>query len=272
MTPRGVAQGFTLAELAMVIILTGLALGGIAVPLSVQVESVRATQARESIDAIALSLLGYAQLHGHLPCPADPTRAETAVGAGQARPLSGIDCEGGFWGALPWSTLGVPQLDPWGRRYSYRVAREVANALDECVGTVNRAHSICVSAPPSRSHHATQDALEVRERRSAGRYPAGTDPIATRVVAVIVSHGANGFGAYLPSGRPIPTPAALANGDEQRNNRSNTVSFITRLRAAPLSSCNDDDAGQPACGFDDVVGWVSRGGLIAHLARADRLR
>lgn len=265
------ARGFTLAELAITLGLSSLLLGGLLPALSAQRSATQERETSTRIEAAKEALLGFAQVHGHLPCPADPRVRSGGAAAGIARPLVSGDCEGGYFGAIPWATLGVAETDGWGRRFSYRVVRDMANETNECSGRVERAQSICFNFAPLASRRATADALEVRDRSSAGVFPAGSEPIATGIAFVIVSHGANGFNGYDTAGARIANAAAGENADELLNASATATTFFARLPMPDSSGCSDARASATVCGFDDSIGWSSRGEVFASLVRAGRL-
>jgi prepilin-type N-terminal cleavage/methylation domain-containing protein len=110
------AHGFSLVEMAIALVVAGLLLGAFALPLWSQQERINRREADGALRDIRESLLGYAALHGRLPCP-DSNDAPESPGHGFAAP----DCPRGEEGFLPHKTLGLPAHDAWGRRFRYRV-------------------------------------------------------------------------------------------------------------------------------------------------------
>jgi prepilin-type N-terminal cleavage/methylation domain-containing protein len=115
-------QGFTLVELAIVILIMGLVLGGLAMPLSVQRENARLREGRDQLSDIEESIMGFALANGYLPCPATPGSAGIASFAGGS-----CTVQHGF---VPASTLGLAGsrnvdnllLDPWASPIRYSVS------------------------------------------------------------------------------------------------------------------------------------------------------
>lgn len=108
------ARGFTLVEMAVVLIIVGLMLGGLLLPLSAQIDQRNLTEAQKRLDEIKEALIGYAIINGRLPCP-----DTTGDGIEDACPSSLVTATTG--GNLPWVTLGLSSQDPWGQVYQYRV-------------------------------------------------------------------------------------------------------------------------------------------------------
>ena len=65
-------QGFTLVELAIVMLIMGLVIGGLAMPLAVQRENARIRDGQAQLDAVLDAVEGFALVNGYLPCPATP--------------------------------------------------------------------------------------------------------------------------------------------------------------------------------------------------------
>ena len=61
-------KAFTLVEVAIVLVIVGLAIGGILSSLSVQVEQQKLNETRNTINNVKEALLGYAMANGRFPC------------------------------------------------------------------------------------------------------------------------------------------------------------------------------------------------------------
>ena len=105
------STGFTLVELAIVLVIVALLIGGMLIPLSAQKDIQNINETQKRLAEIKEALLGFAVVNRRLPCPdtdADPTAA--GYGIEEASCLAGLAAEG----YLPWKTLGVSQTDAWG--------------------------------------------------------------------------------------------------------------------------------------------------------------
>ncbi|MDP2140427.1 MAG: type II secretion system protein [Gammaproteobacteria bacterium] len=134
----GKGSGFTLIEMAVVLLIVGLMLSGLFASLGSSTENKRRTDATAQLNRIEEALYGFAQTNGRLPCPAVP-----GVPTGQEDPLAGGVCTNSR-GFVPAVTLGIQGaintdgllLDPWGNPYRYVVSERV-QVLDRAFTTSN---------------------------------------------------------------------------------------------------------------------------------------
>lgn len=102
-------RGFTLTELAIVLVIITLLISGMLMPLNSQKDLEKYTAAQKQLDEIRDALLAYAVINGRLPCP-DTTTDPADAGYGLAEATCNT---ANFEGRLPWKTLGVREGDPW---------------------------------------------------------------------------------------------------------------------------------------------------------------
>ena len=135
-------QGFTLVEMAMVLLVMGLLLGAGLGLLGGQIEQQRGKESQRALDQARDALIGFAIANGRLPCPAPAATPTGAPLAGlEPAPVLAAGCAN-LAGVLPWATLGVAETDAWGNRLSYRVTREFTR-------TVPQAAFASCAAPPA---------------------------------------------------------------------------------------------------------------------------
>jgi prepilin-type N-terminal cleavage/methylation domain-containing protein len=288
------SKGFTIAELAIAIAILALLLFGALVPFSAQVEIRNVADTRRTLDSIREAIIGFAQANGRLPCPANGNIAFGAAGAGIEQ-FDGINCIAaglGAFGVVPWATLGTPETDAWGRRFSYRVSPAFADALFNPPGTPNPTWNTLAGAyapaapklaqnvaPPASPQDqapycdlttalvqssfalCTLGDIAVFTRSSAA---GAAVPLAVAIPAVIVSHGKNGFGAWQPNGTQLPV--APPGSDEAANASGNT-------KATPAGGYQSWAfySRSPTSEFDDIVFTISASTLIARMVAAGRL-
>lgn len=106
-----VQSGFTLVELTIVLVIVALLIGGMLLPLSAQKDLQNTREAQRQLSEIKEALLGYTVITGRLPCPMPLTVITLADASYGMAPAT---CAAGAEGILPWKTLGVLEVDPWG--------------------------------------------------------------------------------------------------------------------------------------------------------------
>ena len=237
-------HGFTLVEMAIVLMIVGLLLGGLLVPLSAQMEQRNISDTQKSLSEIKEAIIGYALAKGQLPCPAAPTISTGQANAGiaLAPPCTGANSSG----VLPWATLGVSETDAWGNRYTYRVTDYFADAI----ASATYGSGCTPSPPPTMASFGlcSSGTLNVLSAATGGVTIAGSVP------AVIISHGKNGAGAYTPQGTQL---AVGGNADEQENSDGNTNANYVNHTPTPT--------------FDDLVVWISPNILLNRMVAAGKL-
>ena len=265
--PRRTAKGFTLAELAVVLVIVGLLLGGLMVPLSTQMDNRYRSDTVKALADIREALIGFAIVNGRLPCPAQPDLSNTDSNAGvEAVTVPGGPCSctaataasndgiakiggtacdtagatSGVNGVLPWATLGLPETDSWGNRYTYRITTRFGQVsggatnnygcTPSVIPVTNAAFAICTTGNIS----------------ILSASPGTT--IASGIPAIVVSHGKNGLGAWTTSGnQPL-----IAAGDELENANGDTT-FVSNTT------------------IDDQLIWISPNLLMNRMIAAGKL-
>ncbi|MFT3847554.1 MAG: type II secretion system protein [Propionivibrio sp.] len=105
-------RGFTLTELAIVLVIVSLLIGGMLVPLSAQRDIHNTSETKKQLSEIKDALLGFAIINGRLPCQSSTTDPEAASYGAEDSPCPNTE------GYLPWKTLGITEVDAWGSRRS----------------------------------------------------------------------------------------------------------------------------------------------------------
>jgi len=158
-------SGFSLIEMAVVMVVLGLALGGLLMPLSVQIENSARKETQTEMAVIKEALMGFAMANGRLPCP-------DTTGDGQENQTA-LLCTRAY-GDLPHGTLGVGIDDAWSRAYAYLVSADFA---DQTAGTA------CGTAPSSGASFALCSTGNLTVQDRAGNI------VADQLSAIITSHG-----------------------------------------------------------------------------------
>ena len=118
MLNRRVQRGFTLIEMAIVLVVIGLLLGSLLTPLSSKIEHERYKETTRELENITEALMGHAVATGRLPC---------ADLDGDGLEDIGVNCSSE--GNVPWATLGVGREDAWGHPMRYRVDSTFSSSL-----------------------------------------------------------------------------------------------------------------------------------------------
>lgn len=292
-------RGFTLAELAIAVLILGLLLAGALIPLSTQLEVRGIADTRRTMDQINDALIGFAQANGRLPCPANGALVSGVSTAGlEQYNTTTKQCTTQI-GVIPWSTLGVTEVDAWGRRFTYRVAKAfsddyVTNTTwfttsytASTYTTGNQSDTCSPATTPTLSSFAmcAHGEIAVLNRTTDAALSKPTPGVlGSGLAAVFVSHGKNGYGGYQTNG--IQISGLTASTDEAANTVSGIVTgspggglntntsylFYSRTPTpSPSGSCSESVAGQIFCEFDDIVYMVPSSTLVGRMISAGRL-
>ena len=267
----GRSKGFSLIELAVALAIIALLIAGALIPLSTQMDVRNSADTQRSMESIREAIIGFAQANGRLPCPALGTTPTGVAGAGTEQ-LSGSTCAGSvgsvFFGVVPWATLGVPETDSWGRRFSYWVSPVFADTLMSTVSSAGQSPACTPTPLPTQSSFAlcSQGVITVNTRNESTH---AATALGLALPAVIVSHGKNGFGAYIPSGSTLAAPVG-ADETANANHAVGATTFFSRVRTPAASGCNDAASGA-FCEFDDIVVMITSNALIARMVAAGKL-
>ena len=224
-------RGFSLVELAIVLVIVSLLAGGMMMTLGSQFDQRNLSDTRQQLQDARDALLGFAVTHRasadqlpYLPC------ADTNNDGVEDRNADGscVSAEGN----LPWATLATAAQDAWGNRFRYRVAGSYSNSKN----------GFSLLTPAA--------SLQVCDQAAC------TSLLASLLPAVIVSHGKNGFGATNAAGGVNTAPSSV---DEQQNSNGDNT-FVSHTPTPP--GANE---------FDDLVIWLSPNILYNRMIAAGRL-
>lgn len=226
--------GFSLAELAIVLLIVVVLVGGVVTPLTAQIEQRRREETTRMLAEIREAIIGFAIINGRLPCPAytlDP--ASASYGAESFPCGAGLVLEG----FVPWRTLGVSAFDAWG---SPRTATADGNK-GHWRYRVDTAFS---QGSPAKISLTTAFASNLDIRTPGGASRLNTD--SERPVAIFFSTG----------------PDRVPNLD---NDPAYSLPSPLPAGYVALQTYN---AGEPTTGFDDQLVWIGRPQLYARMVAA----
>jgi prepilin-type N-terminal cleavage/methylation domain-containing protein len=266
-------QGFTLIELAIVMVILTILAAGLLVPLTTSIETRRIRSANEDMARIQDGLIGYAMSH-----PVDPTNPASrhylpcpnydGSGIEASRNSSGVcsTSNSNQTPLLPWATLGLPPIDPWGDSYGYDVYADYANnqigfGSGNAPDPASKAAPLTCPTPPSTGYlHIYQSCS------SSGSLPNSL--VAAQLAAVVISFGPNGWGAYNPANDkrssktdPYPANTAPTSTDEVVNTNTGNSAHNFVSHAAT-------DAGSSQGEFDDIVAGLPYSILLNRVCPA----
>ncbi len=248
-------RGFTLVEIAIVLLIVAILLGYTVALFPVQQELKQYRQANSEINAAIEHLIAFAQVNGRLPCP--DTSAGPGVIDGQEDRNGVNDCEA-YFGFLPGRSLGIVGdydangvlLDPWGAGYGYAVSPidtapngdfdlVTANGIrDEGIANVVPDLFICDDSPALGN--------------DADCTAAGSNEVMRNVAAVVISLGKDNDLAGTSN-------IQQENLDDFHDGTNDKVYVYAG---------QSDNAGTE---FDDVVKWLPANLLFSRMILAEQL-
>lgn len=260
---RRAISGFTLVELAVVMAIVALLLGGLMFTLSAQTEQRQFEESRRRLEQARELLIGFAITNGRLPCPAPSTSGdESPSGGGTCTSISG-------W--LPAKTIGHQHVnadghavDAWNNPIRYAVSTGTPVNSDSpriCRSRVNPS-PLPNYLTPLVPHFTHKDNLKTNGvdckpsdlivcksatgiTSSACGGSSNQVMTAETVVAIVFSTGKNGA-----TGGTGLDEAANLNGD---------AVFVYH---------GPTPTGAPNGEFDDLMIWISVGELYGRLITA----
>ena len=255
-------SGFTLAEIAIVLAVIGIAMTMGLKMLTATLENGAISETQAKQERIKLALVSYLRTNGRLPCP------DTATPATGNELTPCIDSVALGYGVPPWLTLQLSRdavIDGWGNFFSYRVANTQPAAV------LRNWTSRTVGTPFDINELTTPNVALIIQERTAPA--AALTQITDRAVFVILSHGKNGAGALTtrPPVPPAPPRLALPGvGVALDENTNGTVGARTFVRRA--FNENPQDAVppvpppvNPGGPFDDLVSYMTGQELLRSL-------
>jgi prepilin-type N-terminal cleavage/methylation domain-containing protein len=280
---RGAQSGFTLVEIAVVLVILAIVIAMVAVLTRGIAAGQKRSLTSTRLAGVDAALVQFVMAQKRLPCPANGVfpSGTTDVGKEVRDSLTGACTNNQKDGVVPWTTLGLTEadiLDGWDRRMTFRVdpALAVNNSLDmsSCdpagTGVAIGAAKLCNSVPPCISTSPSTctppgeflvgKGLQVRNIVGGVLMlpPAVVTPPVPGAAYVVISSGESGGGAYLNTG--VISPSTTADGLEEQKNYAD--------QPMTVGSYYVDDGTTDIPGpshFDDIV---SRPAVMSVITKA----
>jgi len=285
-------RGFSLIELAIVLVIVTLLIGGLAVPLSAQIQARRIAETKKTLEEAREAIIGYAMSNTTNTCTC--TYTSGVIDNTPASACAPNLCPTSVTGTatltisprhyLPCPDLSSADPEPNQDNDGVNGLTDLNNGVEDryktgsnvgrcaassghlpwvTLGTAaqdgwgNRLHFSLTDSPAGTMYG---NSLTGFSNASAGNNhvcttssgSCGTGTVASNVPVVLVSYGPNGWGARNVNGTTLAPPTSA---DEPENTDADT-SFVSRAPTKP------DAAGGE---FDDLVVWISDGLLKSRV-------
>lgn len=268
---RNVNYGFTLIELSIVVVILGLMVGGIMAAINQETRRTKQADLKTKMDAIEKALGAFIKKNGRMPCPADGTYGFTdtkfgreggSTGAGNCGTGATYDANGNrtaigaspptanfklgntAGGVVPVRTLGLPDeyaFDPWGGRFTYAIER----------------------AANTTSTFSTYSPLDTTLGTITVNDGSG-NTVATNAIAVVLSHGPNGHGAFQLSGSR--KNAGSTNANEQTNCHCTSAAVAGVWSSTFVAGANTTTtSSDQRTNFDDILRYYTRTSFLTNI-------
>jgi prepilin-type N-terminal cleavage/methylation domain-containing protein len=281
--------GFTLIEIAIVLLVVTILLGYTVAMFPIQQELKQYRQVNREMDEIIQHLIGFAQVNGRLPCPdtnGDINSTGTGIIDGMedtddridytvVPPVLGTDgipddCKA-YSGFVPAGTIGIYRgiddngrlLDPWGQPYRYHVsninmdtdADPLTSDPFDLVSPNGIREAGLSNVVPNLNICNTSLNASATNLTCTEAGVGGTNVVAS-VAAVLISSGKD-RGSIPSDGTRSPIQAE--NLDDFHDGTNDLVyTYSTRRDVVDAE-------------YDDVVKWISPNVLYSKMINADRL-
>jgi prepilin-type N-terminal cleavage/methylation domain-containing protein len=253
-------RGFSLVEIALVLLIAGLALGAGISLLNAKLAQSKIDTTKAKTEAVRVALVNYVGQNFRLPCPADPSIVRGAANYDTAMPNAIAPCtasaglitnvggaapQGASRGTVPCATLGLPEdtcIDGWGVRLTYFVQNSAVVLTRETVSGMRGTMTVHSITPPAAAAPAAGLA-PTGNQINACNATANDNSCNLAAVAIIISHGANRGGGFVPtSGVVLPQVVGTNISAYEGENTNNNIQFI-----------QNDFVETGANSFDDIL-------------------
>lgn len=224
-----VQRGFTMIELAIVVLISGLLLAGVASIYHNAFTSNQYASSQDRLDTVKQAVLNFVSFTGHMPCP-------DTDGDGREN-RNGNSCQAAF-GDIPYKDIQIPATavkDSYGTNIRYAVT-PAAVSEDPCASQTASSSYFCPGTPPVFSKTAADGEISVCDTSVSSTCSATSTSTIDGVVGVLVAQNKDGQMAC----------GDLSSGQEQENCDLDEYFFM-----GPLTDTKSDSM------FDDQIMTIS---------------
>lgn len=218
--------GFSLLELAIVLVILGI-IGGLSLPLlTAQMNRAAYVKTRSHQDYVLSAIASFVEKNKRFPCPAEPLAIGDSYGVMQ------VQCRGQkAQGIVPFKTLGISEVyarDGFKRLMTYVVDQDLAKKDTNL--KIESGGSITVKGETGEFVLAT---------------PQKEDKNPNYIALVLISHGESGGGAFMGNGQATRFPCDPSS-PQKRQNFNGGFTFIESSQT------------------NDILRWESRDQFLKH--------
>lgn len=269
---RNKQSGFTLIEIAVVLVIVGILVGSFIGSITSRIETTRRDNAIKKLEEIKLAIFGYAAAEGRLPCP-----AIADLGGGQEQPVGGGVCAT-LYGFVPGRTLGLSGaynrdnllIDSWGNPFRYSVTGSDTNAFTTAPGGGGSIQEVAVAAVNGLAVLSPDIVICDGDSTDTDSCAGGPNTLIDTAVFIVMSLGKDGS-AFITTlapnsdqGENASEAAVVANtaGENLAYTVGNNRVFVSKSYS---------EIGSAAGQFDDLIIWASQYALYSYMMEAGQL-
>ncbi len=262
-------QGFSLVEMAVVLVVIGLAIAGLLSPLNLQIELQKYRDTQEKLSSARASIKTFVMTQGRLPCPASSSsngmESFCTTTSGTCTPTTTFQthghCSNPYNGFLPAVTLGISPIDNQG------FARDAWDVSDR-----NRIRYAVTDATLGGIDHAYTAQNGLQNAGALGITPTSNLRVCSTVTAGLSATSCGTATTLITDAAAIiysvgKNAATAGTGTDELENPNpfstdNDTIYISH-EYSPSSAANGE--------FDDILVWMSPYEVYGALVSAQQL-
>ncbi len=282
-------SGFTLIEIAIVLLIVSILLGYTVAMFPIQQELKQYRNAKAEMEQILDAVTGFAQVNGYVPCPAWPNTGGISSGGGgttNCTDYTGYAQGSARIGFVPVNTLGLHGdinddsllLDPWGNPYRYYVTdNDFDGDGNDDFAQPNELRETGLVDLNGDTYLDLDGSLVICDG-------ASTDTDECAGSAYVVGNPDTSLAIPVYAGVPVvllsmgKNWAETAVGDELENSGASETNTDLGMDNGPSGReyllDTDSVFARPAGkreNYDDIVKWISSNTLFSKMIEADQL-